>query len=41
MLLVVLYGCETRSNTLTEEHKAENGVLRRIFVPTADEIAGD
>jgi hypothetical protein len=33
---VVLYGCETRSLTLREEHRLrvfENRVLRRIFGP--------
>jgi hypothetical protein len=36
ILTVVLYGCETRSLTLREEHKLrvfENRVLRRIFRP--------
>jgi hypothetical protein len=36
ILLVVLYGCETQSLTLREEHKLrvfENKVLRRIFGP--------
>jgi hypothetical protein len=36
ILPVVLYGCETSSLTLTEEHKLrvfENRVLRRIFGP--------
>jgi hypothetical protein len=34
ILAVVLYGCETWSLTLKEEHRLrvfENGVLRRIF----------
>jgi hypothetical protein len=36
ILPVVLYGCETWSLTLREEHKLrvfENGVLRRILGP--------
>jgi hypothetical protein len=40
---VVLYGCETWSLTLREEHKLrvfENRVLRRIFGPKRDEILG-
>jgi hypothetical protein len=43
MLPVVLYGCETRSLTLREEHGMktfENRVLRRIFGPTAHKIIG-
>jgi hypothetical protein len=41
ILPVVLYGCETWSHTLTEEHRVtvfENGVLRRIFGPNWDEV---
>jgi hypothetical protein len=40
---VVLYGCETWSLTLREEHKLrvfENRVLRRIFGPKRDEVTG-
>jgi hypothetical protein len=40
---VVLYGCETWSLTLTEEHRlrvSENGMLMRIFGPKRDELAG-
>jgi hypothetical protein len=40
---VVLYGCETWSVTLREEHKLrvfENRVLRRIFDPKMDEVTG-
>jgi hypothetical protein len=40
---VVLYGCETRSLTLREEHRLrvfENRVLRRIFGPKRDEETG-
>jgi hypothetical protein len=42
-LPVVLYGCETWSLTLREEHRLrvfENGVLRRIFGPKRDEATG-
>ena len=38
---VVLYGCETWSLTLREEHRLrvfENRVLRRIFGPRRDEV---
>jgi hypothetical protein len=40
-LPVVLYGCETWSLTLREEHRLrvfENRVLRRIFGPKRDEM---
>jgi hypothetical protein len=43
MLPVVLYGCETWSVTLREEHRLrvfENRVLRRIFGPKRDEVTG-
>jgi hypothetical protein len=43
-LLVVLYGCETWSRTLREEHILrvfENGVLRKIFGPKRDEVTGE
>jgi hypothetical protein len=43
ILPVVLYGCETWSLTLREEHRLrvfENRVLRRIFGPTRDEVTG-
>jgi hypothetical protein len=43
-LPVVLYGRETLSLTLREEHRLrvfENRVLRRIFGPTRDEVMGD
>jgi len=39
-----LYGCETWSLTLREEHKLrvfENRVLRRIFGPREHEVTGD
>jgi hypothetical protein len=41
---VVLYGCETGSQTLKEEHRLgvfENRVLRRIFGPKRDEVTGE
>jgi hypothetical protein len=41
ILPVVLYGCETSSLTLREEHRLrvfENWVLRRIFGPKMDEM---
>jgi hypothetical protein len=43
-LLVVLYGRETWSLTLREEHRLrvfENRVLRRIFGPKWDEVTGE
>jgi hypothetical protein len=43
ILPVVLYGCETWSHTLREEHRLrvfENRVLRRIFAPKRDEVTG-
>jgi hypothetical protein len=44
ILPVVLYGCETWSLTLREEHRLrvfENRVLRRIFGPKRDHVTGD
>jgi hypothetical protein len=47
ILPVVLYGCETWSLTLREEHEEhrlrvlDNRVLRRIFVPKRDEVTGE
>jgi hypothetical protein len=44
ILPVVLYGCETWSLTLREEHRLrvfENRVVRRIFGPKRDEVTGD
>jgi hypothetical protein len=41
---VVLYGCETWSVILTEEHRLrvfENGVLRGMFGPKRDEVTGE
>jgi hypothetical protein len=41
---VVLYGCETRSRTLREEHRLrvlENRVLRRIFGRNRDDVMGE
>jgi hypothetical protein len=43
ILPVVLYGCETWSLTLREEHRFrvfENRVLRRIFGPKRDKVTG-
>jgi hypothetical protein len=43
ILPVVLFGCETWSLTEREEHKPrvfENRVLRRIFGPKMDGVAG-
>ena len=44
ILPVVLYGCETWSLTLREEHRLrvfESRVLRRIFGPKMDELTGE
>jgi hypothetical protein len=44
ILPVVLYGCETWSLTLREEHRLrvfENRVLRKIFGPKRDEVTGE
>jgi hypothetical protein len=44
ILPVVLYGCETWSLTLREEHRLrvfEISVLRRIFGPRRDELTGE
>jgi hypothetical protein len=41
---VVLYGCETWSLTLREEHRLrvfESRVLRSIFGPKRDEVTGE
>jgi hypothetical protein len=43
-LPVVLYGCESWSLTLRDEHRLrvfENRVLRRIFGPKRDEVTGE
>jgi hypothetical protein len=43
ILPVVLYGCETWSLTLKEEHRPrvfENNILRRVFGPKRDEVTG-
>jgi hypothetical protein len=43
ILSVILYGCETWSLTLREEHRLrvfENKVLRRIFGPKRDVMGG-
>jgi hypothetical protein len=44
MLPAVLYGCETWSLTLRQEHRLrvfENGVLRRTYGPDGDEVAAE
>ena len=44
ILTAVLYGCETWSLTLREEHRLrvfENRVLRRIFGPRRDGVTGE
>jgi hypothetical protein len=44
ILPVILYGCETWSLALREEHRLrvfENRVLRRIFGPKGDEVTGE
>jgi hypothetical protein len=44
ILPVVLYGSETRSLTLREEHRPrvfENRVLRRMFGPKTDEVTAE
>jgi hypothetical protein len=44
ILPVVLYGCETWSLTLKEEHRLrgfENRILRRIFGPKKDNVTGE
>jgi hypothetical protein len=44
ILPVVLYGCETLSVTLREEHRLrvfENRVPRKIFGPKRDQVTGE
>jgi hypothetical protein len=44
ILPVILYGCETWSLTLREEHRLRmfgNRMLRRIFGPKRDEVTGE
>jgi hypothetical protein len=44
ILPFVLYGCETWSLTLREEHRRrafENRVLMRIFGPKRDDVTGE
>jgi hypothetical protein len=44
ILPMVLYGCETWSLTLREEHRLrvfENRVLRRVFGPKRDKVTGE
>jgi len=43
-LPVVLYGCETWSLIMREEHRLrvfENSVLRKVFGPKRDEVTGE
>jgi hypothetical protein len=43
ILPVVLYGCETWSLTIRDEHRLrvfENSVLKKIFGPKRDEVIG-
>ena len=40
----VLYGCDTWSPTVSEEHRLEmfqNMVLRKVFGPTRDKVTGE
>jgi hypothetical protein len=44
MFPLVLYGCETWSPTLREEHRLkmiENRLLRKVFEPKRFEVTGD
>jgi hypothetical protein len=44
IILPLLYGCETWSLTLREDHRLrvfENRVLRRIFGPKRDDVTGE
>jgi hypothetical protein len=44
ILPLVLYGCETWSLALKEEHRVrvfENGVIRRMFGLKVDEVRGE
>jgi hypothetical protein len=44
ILPVVLYGCETWSLTLREEHRLrvfENRVLRKVFGPKRNKVTGE
>jgi hypothetical protein len=44
ILPVALYGCETWAFTLRDEQRLrayENRVLRKMFVPGGDEVAGE
>jgi len=44
ILPFVLYGCETWSPTVSEEHRPRvfgNRVLRKIFGPMRDEVTGE
>ena len=44
IFLVALYGCETWSLALKEEHRLtvfKNRILRRIFGPKRDKVTGE
>jgi len=44
ILPVILYGCESWSTTLADEHKLrvfENKILRKIYGPKRDEMTGE
>jgi len=44
ILPFVLYGCETWSPTVSEEHRLRlfgNRVLRKVFGPTRDKVTGE
>jgi hypothetical protein len=44
LLMIILYGCETWSVTLREEHRLRvfgNRVPRGIFGPKRDEVTGE
>ena len=44
ILPFVLYGCDTWSPTVSEEHRLRvfgNRVLRKVFVPTRDKVTGE
>jgi len=44
ILPFVLYGCDTWSPTVSEEHRLRvfgNSVLRKVFGPMREEVAGE
>ena len=44
ILPFILYGCDTWSPTVSEEHRLSvfrNGVLRKVFGPTRDKVMGE